>query len=239
MRLNTIVNKNILVTGATSGIGKCLTLKLIDEGANVAFCGRSENKMTQLVAEIKNTKSKCYYKAFDVSNEDDIIGFVKDASIHLGQLDILVNCAGANTARAFVADIKTVDLEWMLRVNTIAPFIFMREVYKSMNRKKAGQFINVLSTVCNFSNEGIGAYTASKSGFNALVNVFRKEVRDSNIKVCSIFPGGVDTPFREAIKPEYLDPENVAETIMTMMLFDDNTSIDELVIRPLIEKNYS
>ncbi len=115
----------------------------------------------------------------------------------------------------------------------------MREVCKSMKKKKAGLIINVLSTVCNFSNEGIGAYTASKAGFDALVKVFRKEVRDSNIRVCSIYPGGVDTPFRAEARPTYLNAEDVVRAIMSMMQFDDYASVDELVIRPTVEKNYS
>jgi NADP-dependent 3-hydroxy acid dehydrogenase YdfG len=232
------VNKNILVTGATSGIGKCLVLKLFELGFNVAWCGRNENKAAELILEIKNKKSNYFYKTFDISKEDAIVNFVKEAHNKLGEFDILVNCAGLNSSKDLVSNIKTNDLEWMLKINLVAPFIFMREVYKIMSPESPGMFINVLSTVCNFSNEGIGAYTASKAGFDALVKVFRKEVRESNKRVCSIYPGGVDTPFREASRPKYLRAETVADAIISMLDYDSNTSIDELVIRPLIEKNY-
>jgi len=238
MKFDNILGKNILVTGATSGIGKCLTIRLIEGGANVAFCGKSADKMTTLLKEIKGAKSNFYYKVFDVANEDEIIAFVNESTINLGTFDVLVNCAGANTVRSLVSNIETKDLEYMLRINSIAPFIFLREVYKSMEIAKKGTIINVLSTVCNFSNEGIGAYTASKASFDALVKVFRKEVRYNNIKICSIYPGGTNTAFRETNKPEYLKVESVVEGIFTMILADSNTSIDELVIRPMIEKNY-
>jgi len=238
MNSDRLTNKNILVTGATSGIGKCLTLKLIESGAHVAFCGRSDIKMTQLLSEIKGSKSNYFYKAFDITNENDIITFVKEGTINLGTFDVLVNCAGANTARSLVSNIKTTDLEYMLRINTIAPFVFMREVSKSMEIVKAGTIINVLSTVCNFSNEGIGAYTASKSSFDALVKVFRKEVRQHHIKVCSIYPGGTNTAFREKNNPDYLNEQSVVDAILTMITTDLNSTIDELVIRPMIEKNY-
>lgn len=238
MKFDDLLDKNILVTGATSGIGKCLTIKLIENGANVAFCGRSADKMTKLLAEIKGAKSNFFYKVFDITNEDEIMAFVAEATSNIGTFDVLVNCAGANTARSLVSNIKTMDLEYMLKVNTIAPFVFIREVYKKMEIVKRGTIINVLSTVCNFSNEGIGAYTASKASFDALVKVFRKEVRLSNVKVCSIYPGGTNTAFRETNKPEYLEVESVVQAIFTMILTDSNTSIDELVIRPMIEKNY-
>lgn len=238
MNSDHLTNKNILVTGATSGIGKFLTLKLIESGSNVAFCGRSDIKMTQLLSEIKGCKSNYIHKAFDITKEDDIIAFVKEGTFNLGTFDVLVNCAGANTARSLVSNIKTTDLEYMLRINTIAPFVFMREVYKSMEIVKAGTIINVLSTVCNFSNEGIGAYTASKASFDALVKVFRKEARQNNIKVCSIYPGGTNTAFREKNNPDYLNKQSVVDAILTMITADLNSTIDELVIRPMIEKNY-
>lgn len=238
IKFDGLFDKNILVTGATSGIGKCLTIKLIEGGANVAFCGRSADKMTKLLAEINGAKSNFYYKVFDITNEDEVIAFVGEATANLGTFDVLVNCAGANTVRSLVSNIKTNDLEYMLRINTIAPFVFIREVYKSMEIVKKGMIINVLSTVCNFSNEGIGAYTASKASFDALVKVFRKEVRHHNIKICSIYPGGTNTAFRETNKPEYLDVESVVGAIFTMILADLNASIDELIIRPMIEKNY-
>ncbi len=236
--MNQIKNKNIVVTGATSGIGRSLTKKLNMLGANLAFCGRSEIKMKSLLDELNFKHEKHYFESFDISCEKAIVSFIKNASNHLGEIDILVNCAGANTARGLVSEIKTSDLEWMLKVNLVAPFIFMREAYKTMSNKDSGMFINVLSTACNYSNEGIGAYTASKAGFDALVKVFRKEVRNENIKVCSIYPGGVDTSFREISRPDYLSPESVADAIISMMGFDTNTSMDELVIRPMIEKNY-
>lgn len=235
--MDTLKRKNILVTGATSGIGKCLTKKLLVAGAHVAFCGRSKDKMKELLLEL-NAANNCYHEVFDITNEAAIIGFVNNAKKTLGNFDVLVNCAGANPVKALVADMKTCDLDYMLKVNTIAPFIFMREVYKCMQTNSLGLFINVLSTVCNFSNEGIGAYTASKAGFDALVKIFRKEVRDQEIRVCSIYPGGVDTAFRENARPDYLNADDVAEAIISMMLFDEKTSIDELVIRPIIEKNY-
>ncbi|WP_242156260.1 SDR family oxidoreductase [Aestuariivivens sediminis] len=233
-----VKGKNIIVTGATSGIGKSLTLKLLDFGANVAFCGRSEDKMAQLLKEINGKANPYFYKVFDISMEQDIVRFVEQAAERLGEPDILVNCAGLNSAKDLVSDIKTSDLEWMLTINLVAPFIFMREVFKNMAPAKPGVFINVLSTVCNFSNEGIGAYTASKAGYDALCKVFRKEVRAYGKRVCSIYPGGVDSPFREASRPDYLKPEIVADTIIHMMPCDWNSSVDELTIRPMVEKNY-
>ncbi|MBU2918817.1 SDR family oxidoreductase [Psychrosphaera sp. F3M07] len=231
--------KNIIVTGATSGIGRALTEKLLSVEANVAFCGRSKDKMNEVLLNVSEVKGQTLSDTFDIADPNNIIHFVVNAISTLGEIDILVNCAGLNNSRAQVKDININDLEWMLNINLIAPFVFMQETYnKSMKEQREGMIINVMSTVCNFANEGIGAYTASKSGFDALTKVFRKEVRESGVKVCSIYPGGVDTPFRDSERPLYLQTSSVVNSILHMMVQDENSCVDELVLRPIIEKNY-
>ena len=69
--------------------------------------------------------------------------------------------------------------------------------------------------------------------------MFRKEAREHNVKVCSIYPGGIDTPFRDAERPEYLSTEPVVNAVLTMMQQAPNSTIDELVIRPMVERNFS
>ncbi|MEH6452635.1 MAG: SDR family NAD(P)-dependent oxidoreductase [Psychromonas sp.] len=234
-----IRNKNIIVTGATSGIGNILTKKLFNEGANVAFCGRSCEKMSKLLHDLKGVRGKAYHETFDATIYQSVSQFIQNTISELGEIDVLVNCAGANSSRSPVSDIDIADLEWMLKVNMISPFVFMKEAYNlSMIKRNEGMVINVLSTVCSFSNEGIGSYTASKAGFDSLTKVFRKEVRDAGIKVCSIYPGGVDTPFRDTSRPQYLHPDSVVEAILYMLKQGSNSCVDELVIRPMIEKNF-
>ncbi len=235
-----VKGKNFLVTGATSGIGKLLTKTLSELGANVAFCGRSESKLNQLVEEVTPSSGRIYCQAFDATNFEHVTTFIEESVNQFGNIDVLVNCAGANTSRSQVADLAVEDLDALIRLNTLSPFVFMKEVYNcSMKERREGIVINVLSTVCHFSNEGIGAYTASKAGIDALTKVFRKEVRANGIKVCAIYPGGVDTPFRDAERPEYLDAQNVVDAIVMMAGQIGVSSVDELVIRPLVEKNYS
>ncbi|MBN2616976.1 MAG: SDR family oxidoreductase [Spirochaetales bacterium] len=230
--------RNIVVTGATSGIGKEITKTLLDLGYNVAFCGRSKDKMQRLINDLP-CSCNYMYSTFDLTNEEEVDRFVDKAVTLFGHIDVLINCAGANSSRSSVSDLKTSDLLNMININLVAPFTLMREVYnKSMRERKSGIIINILSTVCNFSNEGIGAYTASKTGFDGLLKVFRKEVRENNIKVCSVYPGGVDTPFRDVSRPLYLKPETVANAVISILDYDDNACIDELTIRPMVEKNY-
>ena len=93
-------NKNFIVTGATSGIGRLLTKRLIEQGANVAFCGRSENKLNELVSEITPWIAKHSRKPLTRQISSWSITLLLKASEKLGGIDVLLNCAGANTSKA-------------------------------------------------------------------------------------------------------------------------------------------
>ena len=238
--MNSLTPKTILVTGATSGIGKCTTIELIKRGAQVAFCGKSPEKMEQLLTEISLLNPAPHFgKAFDVLSDSEISTFVSEAREKLGSVDVLINCAGLNSARGMVEDIDPLDLDYMMRVNTYAPLAFIQQVIKEMKQKNEGAIINVLSTVCLFSNEGIGAYTASKAAFDAMLKVLRKEVRKNNILVSSIYPGGVNTAFRANERPDYLSPEDIADTIVHILESKQTIAFDELVLRPFVETNFA
>jgi NADP-dependent 3-hydroxy acid dehydrogenase YdfG len=238
--MNPIDGKKIILTGATSGIGKYIASELLKRGANLACCGKSPEKMLQLQEELKSVTSGIFFsKAFDVTIPEEISSFVNEAKKKLGGVDVLINCAGLNSARAVVEDIQMDDLEYMLQVNMKAPLMFIQQVIKDMKLVKKGQIINILSTVCLFSNEGIGAYTASKAGFDALIKVLRKEVRKDNILISSIYPGGVNTPFRPNERPDYLRPEDVANAVIYVLEGDNKIAHDEIVLRPFVETNFS
>lgn len=195
--------------------------------------------MERLVASLGQTpSSQIYYETICLSDVEAIQQFVRHTLEHFGTIDILINNVGLNNARGEVTSLNANDLDWMMAINFRAPLIFMQEVGKHMLEKHEGFVVNVLSTVCLFSNEGIGGYTASKAALDALTKVFRKEVRKHNIRVLSVYPGGVDTPFREADRPEYLDSEQVANTLVNALKTEKNVALDELVFRPMVERNF-
>ena len=237
--MDNLSGKRVVITGATSGIGRNTTLTLLKQGAHVAFCGKSEVKMKDLLDEIAQMETGILHaKAFDVIVEKEIKKFVGEANEKLGGIDILINCAGLNLAKNRVEDIKTEDLEYMIKVNFVAPFIFIKEIIKDMRERQSGLIINIMTSACLFSSEGIGAYSASKSGFDALAKILRKEVRKDHIGVCSIYPGGVDTPFRTNARPDYLRPNDVTNAIIQVIKAGPDVVYDEIVLRPFVETNF-
>lgn len=231
-------NSVVILTGATSGIGKELAKMLATTNAKLVLHGRSLEKLDQLLEEIPS-KDNIEIACFDLTEIDKIKGFISGVQSKYSKVTHLINCAGLNSARGTVDEISLSDLDYMMDVNFRAPFCLMQEAYKQMKKDNKGLIINVLSTVCLFANEGIGAYTASKSALDAMTKVLRKEARNHNVKVTSVYPGGVNTAFRAADRPEYLSAESVALSIFNLMLMPDDLITHELVIRPMVEENFA
>jgi len=234
--MQNLKDKVMLITGATSGIGRALALQANELGAKLILCGRSEDKMQKLLLDLGS--ESVYAKTFDITQEDQTIAFIHAGIQHFGKIDILINNAGANTAKAKVEDIKTSDYEYMIRLNQIAPFIVMREVFKDMRQRQQGRIVNILSTVCLYSNPGIASYTGSKDGFDGMTKVFRKEAAQDGVVVSAVYPGGVDTDFRDLERQDYLSAETVAESIINLLQMNPEAAMHELVLRPHIEQNY-
>jgi NADP-dependent 3-hydroxy acid dehydrogenase YdfG len=152
--MDNISGKRIVITGATSGIGRCIVLELAKKGALLACCGKSDKKMEALIHEIKSIGSSLSFtKSFDLVDRTEILKFVNEAKEKLGGIDALVNCAGLNSARATVEDIKPEDLEYMMQVNMMAPLAFIQQVIKGMKQQGHGKIVNILSTVCLLMKE--------------------------------------------------------------------------------------
>ncbi|WP_096086959.1 SDR family oxidoreductase [Agaribacterium haliotis] len=228
---------HIVLSGASSGIGRELALLLDQPDNKLSLCGRSEDKLQQTTAALKNVN--CFARAFCVSHFDDIRSFCVDAEHRFGPADILINCAGLNNGRAAGHELEHHYLDWMMRINCYAPIEFMRAVVPQMQTRQRGSIVNVLSTTALYANPGIAGYSASKAALDAYSKVMRKELRKDNIKMLSLYPGGVDTDFRDAERPQYLQAKDVAEAVLSMLKSSDNAHIHELIIRPQCEENFS
>ena len=236
--MNLLSGKTVLIKGATSGIGRALALACAREGASLALCGRDEKRMVELISCLKECRmGEIYAETFSVRETEAIREFVTNAEETLGAVDILVNCAGLNSARGAVAELKLEDWAEMMDVNALAPLVFVQSVLPEMKKRQSGIIVNILSTVCLFSSEGIASYTASKSACKAMTDVLRKEVRPEGIKVLGVYPGGVNTAFRPQEKPEYMSPESVASCILSMLTAPEDVALHELVLRPMVESN--
>ncbi len=226
-----------MLTGASSGIGQQIAIKLSLQGHSLSLCGRQQNKLNKTLEQL-DSRVKIYSQNFCLSEVEKLTTFVTHAQEKLGQVDILINCAGLNSSRAMASEPDWGQLQHMIDINYLAPLRLINAVLPKMREKFEGTILNILSTTCLFANPNTSQYSASKAALDMHTKVLRKELHGSGIKVLSLYPGGVNTDFREADRQEYLHPEEVANAALSMLLTSQSTHIHELVIRPEIEINF-
>lgn len=237
--MSIISGKIVYITGASRGIGRTIALRLAAEKVKLAICGRDIEALKKVENEIFSAGGQIpFWKAFDVTDETSLLEFYMEAKKTLGPPDILINNAGYNFKKVPLWEIRTEDFDRMIAVNLRAPFILMREAFPDMKEKGGGHIVNILSTVCHFSVENMSVYTAAKKGFQGLTDVFRKEARPFNIRVTSIYPGGVDTEFRKVPRHDYMKPKSVAEAVYTCITLPEDLVVHHLTFRPMVESNF-
>ncbi len=199
--------KNVIVTGASSGIGKAIAFKFATEGAFVALVSRSEEKLRENVENIKQAGGKAVFYTADVRDFDRVQEIVKDFHKNVGSIDILVNNAGA-TRDKFLIQMKEEDFTEIIDINLKGTFNFSKAVSRIMLRQKSGVIINISSVVGITGNPGQANYAASKAGIIAFTKSLAKELGSRNIRVIAVAPGFVETAMTSGL------PEEVKETYL-------------------------
>ena len=155
---------NIILTGATGGIGNSILENLILIGANVLATGTNENKLNLIKEKYKNVQTE----KFDISNHSEIENFINKANESLGgKVDVLINNAGITRDNL---SIRMKDEEWnkVIDINLTSTFLLSKSVIKKMLKSKKGKIINITSIVGHTGNIGQANYTASKAGVVAM-----------------------------------------------------------------------
>ena len=155
---------NIILTGATGGIGNSILENLILIGANVIATGTNENKLNLIKEKYKNVQTE----KFDISNHSEIENFINKANDILGgRIDVLINNAGITRDNL---SIRMKDEEWnkVIDINLTSTFLLSKNVIKKMLKSKKGKIVNITSIVGHTGNIGQANYTASKAGVVAM-----------------------------------------------------------------------
>lgn len=227
------MKKNIVITGATDGIGKALALQLADDN-NLILCGRDPEKMKILLEELGD--ACVYHECFNITDDARRHEFCEHVKAKTGYIDVLVNNAGANTKKDKVTDIDLNDLRYMFELNCVSHLGMIQEFYPDMSNRQSGLIVNILSSCCLFHSPMTGSYSASKDAMEGISKILLKEVKNEHIGVCNVYPGGTDTNFRPVPNPNYLRPEAIAKMIRACIENEDGC-VHDIVIRPFIEDN--
>ncbi len=192
-------NKNIILTGATGGIGETIVETLISQKANLIASGTNEKKLK----ELKNKYNKLIEIKQDISAHGELEQFIEKCSKQFGdKIDILINNAGVTKDNLTIRMSKD---EWdkVININLTSTFLLSKYVIKKMLKKKFGKIINITSVVGHTGNIGQANYSASKGCITSMSKSLSLEYSKKNIMINCIAPGFIDTAMTEKINEEY------------------------------------
>jgi uncharacterized protein len=190
----TLRNGVIIVTGASSGMGRLVALELGRQGAQVVLAARSAKELDAVVAEITAAGGTALGVTTDVTRQADVDQLVERTLERFGRIDALINNAGYGVF-APLEKAEIGDIEGMMDVNYFGTIRCLRAVLPVMRRQGRGHIINVASVAGLVSTPNMGAYSAAKHAVVAATQALQVELHGSPIKCSMICPGPVDTPF--------------------------------------------
>jgi NADP-dependent 3-hydroxy acid dehydrogenase YdfG len=231
-----LFGKKVIITGASSGIGEEVAIRLCQHGATVSLISRHPDRLLPNLPD--NSKVKGY--AIDLSDVQQVASQIKAIVTAMDGVDILINNAGM----AYIGELIDMPLpEWqkLFDLNLTSVFQCIQAVLPTMRSQKNGTIVNVASIAARQGFPNWGAYCASKFALLGLTQALAAEEQPHGIKVMSICPGSVDTPLWDTLgdkvpanfnRAAMLRPATVAESIMTLLLLPSDATISDLVIMP-------
>ena len=230
-----LAGKVAIVTGASRGIGRAISVALAQETATIVLAARSIQQLQITAEQVTEAGGKALTVLVELTEEQSIRNLIQVTGEKLGRLDILVNNAGV-THSAELEQTSTDDWQRCISINARAPFILCREALPLLKKSQAAHIINIASVVGVKGYPLQSAYTASKHALRGMTISLAEELRGSNIRVHLLCPGGVDTDMVDRVRPdiakdELIKPEEIAELILYLVTHKGNAVVDELHIR--------
>ena len=205
------LNRVIVITGASSGIGRQLAVEFAARGAIVVGCGRSIIKLKEALKEVRRTSPRSTMIGCDVSDAEQVRGMVKKILADYGQIDILVNNAGIGMRKAFI-ETSLESVEQLMRTNYLGAVYCTHEALPSMIARRIGHIVNISSAAGKIGTLNMAAYCGSKFALNGWSESLYHELKPLGIKVSVICPGPVQTDFNR----DFRDSEPKAPPAMVV-----------------------
>lgn len=225
---------NVIITGASKGIGKAIAEIFAANGHNVFICSRGELGLYKTMEELTTQYPSVTIKAkpCDVRNKDDVKEFGKWC-LQQGSPDILVNNAG-NFTGSNVHDEVEGSLEEMIETNLYSAYYLTRIIVPEMKKKKGGHIFNMSSIAALKAYPGGGSYSISKFALHGFSINLREEMKPYNIKVTTILPGAVytDSWAGQVKKDRIMDVDDVAKMVFAASQLSPAACVEEIVVRP-------
>ena len=226
---------NAIITGGTRGIGKAIAIKLAESGYNIAVCARKQADLDSFAASLSYTGVKVITFQADYSIKEEVYAFCEHAAQQMPVIDVLVNNVGTFLP-GFALDEADDQFEKQLNLNLMATYYTSKFFGKMMREQQSGYVFNICSVASKEIVPDAGSYSVTKAALLSLNNVFRGELSKYNVKVTAILPGSTLTSSWEGTEipaERFVQPEDIANTIYTILNLSSGVNVDEVVIKPV------
>lgn len=229
---------NIIITGATKGIGRAVARLFASKGFDVCACARSKQDLEALKSELLalNDKIKVFVKSCDVSKKNEVFEFAEFCLTHMGKVDILINNAGVFLPGT-ICDEPEGTLENLIDTNLYSVYHLIRSIAPEMKKNKRGHIFNLCSVASINAYDAGGSYAISKFALLGLTKNLRKELMQYNIRVTAVIPGAVLTESwagTDLPESRFIAVEDVASLIYNAWEISERSVVEEILIRPML-----
>ena len=227
---------NVIITGATKGIGKAIGDLLLSKGHSIAFCARSKDDVEALAQQWK----KSYHgrliigEVCDMGIQEEVISFAASVIHQMKKIDVLVNNAGVFLPGEILQE-DNGALEQMINVNLYSAYHLTRKIAPLMAKQGSGHIFNMCSVASITAYPNGGSYSISKFALLGFSKVLREELKPKGVKVTSILPGatwsnswaGVELP-RERL----MEANDIALSVANALEMSPSAVVEEIIVRP-------
>lgn len=226
---------NAIITGATKGIGKAIALELAQSGYNIIACARNTDELLAFEKELSGFGVSVLAIEANCSSKTDVINFVDKAVAFAPTIDVLVNNVGVFMPGSLLDEEDEV-FETQQQINVNTAYYIGKRIGKLMRGQGFGYIFNICSIASKSVVENAGSYSVTKAAMLSLNHVMRRELAPHHVKVTAIIPGSTYTASWEGTtldKAKFVQPEDVAKTVKTVLQLSDCANVDEIVLTPL------
>lgn len=225
---------NILISGASRGIGRAVATLLASKNHNLYLISRSISDLESLKAKIQTQENKVEIFSCDLSKSQESVQLIEKIQATT-QIDVLINNLGIfETNQSDQIDID--ELKKLMDLNLYSAINLSNAVIESMKESEQGTIINMGSVMSHLAAPFAANYSISKHAFKAWNDALRDELRQHGLKVCAIYPGAVNTSSwdgMEVNRDAMIQPEDIAKLINTLLEMNYNTLVEEVRLSPL------
>jgi len=232
--MQSLKDKNILLIGASGGIGSRTARLLAGSGAKLFLTGRNVEKLRVLANACNIPSERCF--ALDCSQSSSVSELKEKYFQQFSSIDILINAAGIGIIKS-MDTLDEADFLMTLNSNLISSFLLMKAFLPAMKEVKAGLIINIPGVLGKVPMAGAAAYCASKYGLVGMMQSIREELKRTDIRITNLYLGGVDSPFWDTIdlkvqREKMLQTEEAAKAIWFLCQQPDSGVVSEMVLQP-------